>query len=139
MMLNLAEEEGVDAVYAVSEKSSSRVLRKLGSVIWNMIFTVFFNKPAGIYVSSFRLLRRSLVVQILGDISEYRYLSVEILKHSIKIGNLQVPFNRVPGSISRYGFIKLMVLAFSLIRCSPIVPVKLRKSLKASNMKYKVI
>ncbi|MCK5199313.1 MAG: hypothetical protein KAR21_13230, partial [Spirochaetales bacterium] len=91
------------------------------------------------YVSSFRLLRRSLIIQILGDISEYRYLSVEILKHASTIGNLQVLFNRASGNISRYGFIRLIILAFSLIRCSPFIPVKLRRSKMASEMEYEVI
>jgi len=142
-MLDLAEKEDMDVVFAVPENSSSRMLRKGGSVIRDLIFSIFFRKPAGISVSSFRLLRRSLVVRILGDISEYRYLSVEILKHADKMGNLEVSFNRVSGQLSgqasRYGFLKLVNLAFSLIRCSRLIPVKLRRSKIASDMEYELI
>ena len=138
-MLDLSEKEDMDVVFAVSGNSSRRMFRKGGSVIRDLIFSILFRKPAGISVSSFRLLRRSLVVRILADISEYRYLSVEILKHAEKMGNMQVSFKRVSGSSSRYGFIKLAILALSLIRCSPIVPAKLRKSITASTMEYEVI
>ena len=107
--------------------------------LFYLIFRIFFRKPAGISVSSFRLLRRSLVVQILGDISEYRYLSVEILKHTRAIVNIKVKYNRERGKTSRYGFVKLVTLAFSIIRCSRFFPEIIRRTKTASEMEWDLI
>ena len=138
-MLDPAEKEAMDAVYAIPGESQGFILRKSGSVIRDIIFSIFFRKPAGISVSSFRLLRRSLVVQILGDISEYRYLSVEILKHTRAIVNIKVKYNRERGKTSRYGFVKLVTLAFSIIRCSRFFPEIIRRTKTASEMEWDLI
>ena len=133
------ENKNFDAVFGIPQKSRTGLIRKSGSGIRDIIFNVFFNKPKKVYVSSFRILNRSLVDKIVNDISEYRYLSVEILKHTQAIGNIQVVYNRESGKNSRYGFIQLSLLAFSLISCSLIFPKIIRKSKIASEMKWELI
>ena len=133
------ENNKFDVVFGVPQKIRTGFIRKSGSGIRDIIFNVFFKKPKRIYVSSFRILKRSLVNKLIGDISEYRYLSVEILKHTQAIGNVQVVYNRESGKNSRYGFIKLSLLAFSLIRCSQIFPGKIRRSNISLEMKWDLI
>lgn len=130
--------ESFDVVFGIPKNSRTGLLRKGGSGIRDMIFNVFFRKPKGIYVSSFRIINRVLIDKIITDISEYRYLSVEILKYSQAIGNIQVKYNRESGNISRYSFLKLAVLAFSLIRCSLIFPERIRKSKIAAEMQWEL-
>jgi len=138
-LLSLVENDNFDVVFGIPENSRTGLLRNTGSGIRDIIFNIFFKKPKGTYVSSFRILNRSLVDKITGDISEYRYLSVEILKHTRAIGNIRVVYNRESGKNSRYGFIQLSFLAFSLISCSLIFPKIIRKSKIASEMKWELI
>ncbi len=137
--ISLMKKDKFDVVFGIPKNSRHGFLRKSGSGIRDIIFDIFFRKPKGISVSSFRILNRNLVNMIISDISEYRYLSVEILKHTRSIGNKIVEYKRVSGNISRYSFFKLTILAFSLIRCSHIFPEKIRKSKVAAAMEWKLI
>ncbi len=128
-----------DVVFGISGNSRAGLLRKGGSGLRDSIFNVFFKKPGNISVSSFRILSRALVNKINSDISEYRYLSVAILKHAEKIANIQVHYKREQGNISRYNFIKLTLLAFSLIRCSHFFPERIRKSKAALEMEWDLV
>ena len=138
-LISMIVSERFDIIFGIPKNSRTGLLRKSGSGIRDIIFNVFFRKPKGVYVSSFRILSRSLVDKIISDISEYRYLSVEILRQTQAIGNIQVKYNRASGNISRYSFLKLAVLAFSLIRCSLVFPERIRKSKIATEMKWELI
>lgn len=138
-LLLLIQKDEFDVVFGIPEKSRTGLLRRGGSVLRDLIFKVFFSMPKKLTVSSFRILNRSLVNKIIGDISEYRYLSVEILKHTKVIGNLKVNYDREPGIPGRYSFIKLAYLAFSLIRCSKVFPVIIRRSKTALKMEWDII
>ncbi len=138
-LLTLIEREKLDVVFGVAKNGRKGLLRSGGSAIRDCIFKIFFSMPKKLTVSSFRILSRSLVNTIIGDISEYRYLSVEILKYTKAIGNIKVTYKRESGNTSRYGFIKLISLAFSLIRCSNIFPVIIRRSKNASEMEWDII
>lgn len=128
-----------DVAYGIPKSSKTGLLRKSGSVLRDSIFNIFFKKPKGISVSSFRILNRVLVNNIITDISEYRYLSVEILKHTQAIANIQVRYNREIEKISQYNFFKLSLLALSLIRCSGFFPKSIRKTGAASEMEWDLI
>ncbi len=138
-LFSLVEKDKLDVIFGVPENSRTGILRRGGSGLRDIIFSIFFRIPKGLSVSSFRILSRSLVDRIICDISEYRYLSVEILKHTRAIANLQVEYKRESGNISRYGFIKLVFLAFSLIRCSRFFPERIRKLKTASEMEWNLI
>ncbi|MEA1911474.1 MAG: glycosyltransferase [Spirochaetota bacterium] len=138
-LLSMAEKDTFDAVFGIPENSRTGLLRKGGSGLRDIIFSIFFRMPKGLSVSSFRILSRSLVDRIICDISEYRYLSVEILKHTRSIANIQVKYNREGGKTSRYDFVKLVKLAFSLIRCSGVFPGSIRRSGIASGMEWDLI
>ena len=138
-LISMIVSESFDVIFGIPKNSRTGLLRKGGSGIRDMIFNVFFSKPNGIYVSSFRIISRSLVEKIISDISEYKYLSVEILKHTHSIGNIRVEYKRNLKKSSRYGFIKLSLLAFSLISCSQIFPERIRKSTIAAEMEFEII
>ncbi len=128
-----------DVIYGISKSSRTGLLRKSGSVLRDLIFNLFFKKPKGISVSSFRILNRILADKIKSDILEFRYLSVEILKHTKAIGNIPVEYNRESGSNSRYSIAKLVILALSLVRCSRFFPKSTRKTGTASEMEWDLI
>lgn len=137
-LISIMGSKNFDVIFGIPTNNRRGLLRKGGSGIRDIIFNVFFRKPKSIYVSSFRILNRFLIDKIITDISEYRYLSVEILKHTQAIGNIQIKYSRASGNISRYSFLKLAVLAFSLIRCSPIFSEKIRKTKTAAEMEWEL-
>jgi polyisoprenyl-phosphate glycosyltransferase len=138
-LITVLEEGEYDAVFGLPKKSRSGLFRNVGSQLRDIIFTIFFKMPKELSVSSFRVLRRSLVNMIISDISEFRYLSVEILKHTKAIANEELEYKRDKQINSRYSFIKLANLAFSLIQCSSIFPERIRKSETAAAMEWTII
>jgi len=138
-LLHIIEKDNFDVVFGVPLYSNYGILRQIGSGFRDLIFNIFFKLPRDLNVSSFRILNRSLVDKIISDIAEYRYLSVEILKHTSAIGNIDVEYNRGSETNSRYNLFKLVFLVFSLIRCSRIFPERIRKSGIASNMEWDLI
>lgn len=138
-LISALEKKNFDIVYGIPGNAGSGLLRNIGSDLRDTIFNIFFNKPKGTSVSSFRILNRSLVENILHNLSEYRYLSVEVLKHTKAIGNIQVEYNREPGTGSRYSFVKLVKLAFSIIRCSRFFPEWVRVTNSVFEMEWDII
>jgi len=137
-LLLLIQKDKYDVVFGIPKISRIGLLRRSGSGLRDIIFSIFFRMPGGLSVSSFRILNRKLVDTIISDISEYKYLSVEILKCTNLIGNIKVKYNRNLKESSRYGFFKLSLLAFSLISCSRIFPERIRKSTVAEEMEWEL-
>jgi len=138
-LISMAENDNLDAVFGIPKNSRSGILRNTGSGLRDVIFYLFFRKPRKVSVSSFRVLNRFLVNKIINDVSEYKYLSVDILKNTKAIGNVKVEYHRESGRGSRYNFFELSSLALSLISCSRIFPKIIRKSKIASGMEWDLI
>ncbi len=137
-LISLAE-NNFDVVYGIPVNSGAGFLRIAGSDLRDLVFNIFFRKPREVFVSSFRIMNRFLVNKIISDISEYKYLSVEILKYTKEIGNIKVVYRREADDKSRYSFFELSSLAISLISCSRIFPKIIRKSDTASEMEWNLI
>lgn len=137
-MLKKAEEEGLDAVFAVPSYRDSGTVRRAGSRIRDGIFTLCFQKPRRISVSSFRLIKRTIVEAIIKNAPEYRYLSVEILRHTVRIGNMAVTY-KSRDSETRYNLLDLFKLGFSLLGSSHYIPARIRPKSRAGELEYTII
>ncbi len=137
-MLAKAEEEGLEALFAVPSSRERGTVRKIGSRIRDGIFTLCFRKPRGISVSSFRLIKRAVVEKIIQNASEYRYLSVEILRHTARIGNMAVTY-KPRDSETRYNLPDLFKLGLSLLGSSHYIPARIRPKSRAGEMEYTII
>ena len=81
--------KGCDVVYGVSEAERS-AFRSLGSRLRDRLFDRITDLPEGMRVCSFRIMNRQTVDNIITADTKFVYISLEILKHTSRIGNITV-------------------------------------------------
>ncbi|MCO5142671.1 MAG: glycosyltransferase family 2 protein [Oligoflexia bacterium] len=110
-------QEGNLLVYGAYEKSAHGFFRRIGS-FWNgLVASALLQKPIHLHFSSLRGIDKKLIKKIQGYDSRFFYLDGELLRH-VK-GSPSVVAIKHRASIfdkSRYTFLKLILLHFSMIR-----------------------
>jgi len=84
-----AIQEGCDVVYGVGAPVKG-AFRSLGSRLRDRLFDRITPKPPGMRVCSFRILNRTTVDHIVEADTQFVYISLEILKYTNRIGNIEV-------------------------------------------------
>lgn len=107
-------DEGYDVVYGIAGKKRHSFYRNLGSKITNYLFDKICSKPKNIRVSSFRVIRRDIVREIIKKDSSFVYISAIILKITNNIGNIRINHDTRKYGSSNYNFVKLLKLFFKL-------------------------
>ncbi|MDB6138524.1 MAG: hypothetical protein JWO94_1596 [Verrucomicrobiaceae bacterium] len=104
-----------EVVYSQYEEKRHHWVRNLGSRLANALATVLLDKPAHLYLSSFRALRRELVLRIVTYRGPYPYIDGLIVGATNRIGRLKVVHApRAIGS-STYTLRKLAQLMFNML------------------------
>lgn len=106
--------EGYDLVYAVSETGDRSLYRQLGSKLRDLIFKLISSKKNDVKVSSFRIMKRQLLPQILAVDKAFIYISAIILKEDLKAANIKTTKAERKRGNSNYNFTKLFKLFFNL-------------------------
>jgi len=108
--------KGYDIVYGIPEKREYSFMRKMGSRLTNFLFGIITAKKPKIRVSSFRILRRELLEQVLEHDPEiaFVYISAIVFKYTDRIGNIIVQHNNRKYGRSNYNFRKLLLLFLKL-------------------------
>lgn len=108
-------EKGYDIVYGLPRNKKYPLYRKCGSKVVDLFFTICFNKPHSIKVSSFRVLNRKICDRIIEDRTPFVYISAISLKYTMNIGNIGIQhMDRKYGS-SNYDVVKLTKLFLKLL------------------------
>lgn len=107
-------DEGYDVVYGIAEKKQHSFYRNLGSKMTNHLFNKICSKPEDIRVSSFRVIRRNIISEIIKNDLSFVYLSAITLKITKNIGNVYVKHDTRKYGSSNYNFIKLLKLFVKL-------------------------
>ncbi|MBN2285530.1 MAG: glycosyltransferase family 2 protein [Tissierellales bacterium] len=98
--------EGYDIVYAISPVKYKKRYRNLGSKMTDRIFTWFLKKPAGKRISSYRIIRKSIVDKIISENYRYVYISASVMKHTKNIANVEYEKPSRKFGNSNYNFLK---------------------------------
>ncbi|MFZ7131694.1 MAG: glycosyltransferase family 2 protein [Eubacteriales bacterium] len=106
--------KGFDVVYGIHQNKNYAYYRKWGSKLVDIFFTRCFHKPKHIKVSSFRIIRRSIVDKILQDKTPFVYITAIILRTTENIGNIYVRIGLRRYGKSNYNFFKLIKLFIRL-------------------------
>lgn len=101
-------DKGYDVVYGIAEKKQHSFYRNLGSKMTNYLFNKICSKPKDIRVSSFRVIRRNIISEIIKNDSSFVYISAIILKITKNIGNVYIKHDARKYGNSNYNFIKLL-------------------------------
>ena len=113
--------KGYDVVYAVYASKEDSWFRKFGSWFNDRMATIILKKPGDLYLSSFKVVNRFLVKEIIKYTGPDPYLDAIILRTTDNIGRVSLRHGKRTHSESGYTLGKLvslwgnMVLSFSLI------------------------
>ncbi|MBN1837623.1 MAG: glycosyltransferase [Spirochaetales bacterium] len=83
-------EAGYELVYAVPRARPLRPLRRLGSGVFDLGFSLLVGKPRGLRLTSFRVLDRGLVKRMLGDRVPAIYVSALALRQKPRVSKVAV-------------------------------------------------
>lgn len=114
-----------EVVYARYEDKKHHWLRNAGSRLVNRCATLLIGKPRGLYLSSFRALRRGLVERIVSYRGPYPYIDGLILGATNQIETLQVAHMERASGQSGYTPRKLARLALSVLFDFSVMPLRL--------------
>lgn len=103
-------EKGHDVVYTYYARKNDPFLRNLGSSLHNRIAYFLLNKPADLYLSSFKIMRRFVVREIIKYTGPDPYIDAIILRTTRSIGKVCVRHDQRKTGRSGYTLGKLTSL-----------------------------
>jgi glycosyltransferase involved in cell wall biosynthesis len=113
--------KGYDIVYTYSKQRHDPLLRRLGSYFNDRIAILVMKKPPGLYLSSFKIINRFLINEIIKFDGQNPYIDGIILRSTDRVGSVHVEHLTRRHGQSGYTLSKLvslwgsMALNFSLI------------------------
>ncbi len=102
--------EGYDVVYAKYGKKKHNWMRNFGSNINDLMAKIMINKPKDIYFTSFRIIKRFVVDEIIKYDGPYCYIDGLILRITKNISMQEVQHNERTIGKSNYNLLKLFKL-----------------------------
>ena len=114
-------EKGFDVVYSSYPVKRDSLFRNLGSRLNDRMANVILHKPADLYLSSFKIMNRFLVDEIVKYTGPDPYIDAIILRATAHIGKVEIRHDERRHGRSGYTFGKLvslwgnMVVSFSLV------------------------
>lgn len=106
---------GNDIVYAVTDVNYDQIYRNLGSKMTDKLFTHLLRKPADKRISSFRIMKASLVEKISHHPYRHVYISASVVEHTHHIGNIYYEKQQRRMGHSNYTFLKQLHLFMRII------------------------
>lgn len=83
-------QKGYDAVYGICGAKTKGAFRTVGSKMRDVLFDLITDKPKDKKVGSFRILNKQTVYKIVLAETRFVYVSLEMLKYTNRIGNVEV-------------------------------------------------
>ncbi|MCF0056696.1 glycosyltransferase family 2 protein [Dyadobacter sp. CY356] len=124
-LVNEAEKGDYDVVYTYYSKKEHAVYRNLGSRLVNWITSYSLNKPKNLYLSSFKLIRKEVVEEIIKYKGPYPYIDGLIFRITKNIGTVQVHHQKREEGTSNYTWRKLISLFLNILFCYSSLPIRL--------------
>ncbi|AQG80343.1 glycosyltransferase family 2 protein [Spirosoma montaniterrae] len=109
-LLETAEREQADVVYSRYAQKQHHWFRNLGSHLVNTLTTYSLGKPRDLYLSSFKLIRRDVVDEIIKYRGPYPYIDGLIFRVTRNVSSVLVPHNPRTEGKSNYTARKLVAL-----------------------------
>ncbi len=113
-----------DVVYTWYEKKEHSWWRNMGSRFNNRVANIMLNKPRDLYLSSFKLMNRYLVDEIIRYDLPFPYIDGLILRTTSNIGRIQVLHHQRENGKSNYTLKKLISLWMNMFTNFSILPLR---------------
>ncbi|GAB4028420.1 glycosyltransferase family 2 protein [Spirosoma gilvum] len=109
-LVTAAEQENYDVVYSRYAQKQHHWFRNLGSWLVNTLTTYSIGKPRDLYLSSFKLIRREVIDEIIRYRGPYPYIDGLIFRVTRNITSVEVPHHARSEGRSSYTVRKLVAL-----------------------------
>jgi undecaprenyl-phosphate 4-deoxy-4-formamido-L-arabinose transferase len=117
--------KGYDVVYSQYPEKNDSIFRNLGSYLNGTMARVILNKPANLYLSSFKAMNRFLVNEIISYKTPNPYLDAIVLRITRNIGTVSVRHDRRLAGRSGYTLKKLAALWGDMIVSYSLIPLRI--------------
>ena len=124
-LLSIAENGRYDVVYTHYAKKQHAPHRNFGSKVVNWITSYLLNKPKDLYLSSFKLIKKDVVEEIIKYQGPYPYIDGLIFRITNNIGKVQVSHLKREEGTSNYTWRKLISLFLNILFCYSSLPIRL--------------
>jgi glycosyltransferase involved in cell wall biosynthesis len=123
-LLDHAIKNDCDVTYSYYKKKKHSFLRNLGSFINDKVANIMIKKPKDLYLSSFKVLNRFLVNEIIKYELPYPYIDGLILRTTDKIAKVEVEHEKSQSAKSGYTLTKLIRLWLNMFTNFSILPLR---------------
>jgi glycosyltransferase involved in cell wall biosynthesis len=117
--------KGYDVVYTYSKQRHDPLLRKMGSFFNDKVATLVMKKPSGLYLSSFKIINRFLINEIIKYDGQSPYIDGIIMRSTDRIGSVLVEQQLRRFGQSGYTLSKLVSLWGSMALNFSLIPLRL--------------
>lgn len=124
-IVNFATKHNYDVVYSYYNRKKHSLYRNAGSWFNDKVANFMLKKPKDLYLSSFKVLNKFLVHEIIKYQAPFPYIDGLILQLTDNIGEFQVEHNDRREGRSGYTFGKLIALWSNMLTGFSIIPLRL--------------
>ena len=121
----MKEKNNFDVIYTYYDKMKYNFFRNFGRKFNDLIANLLLDKPKFLYLSSFKLINRFLITEIIKYRSPFTYIDGIILGITNKIGRVKVVHNQRSHGKSGYTIRKLFQVWSSMFTGFSVVPLRL--------------
>jgi len=121
----MKEKNNFDVIYTYYDKMKYNFFRNFGRKFNNLIANLLLDKPKFLYLSSFKLINRFLITEIIKYRSPFTYIDGIILGITNKIGRVKVVHDQRSHGKSGYTIRKLLQVWSSMFTGFSVVPLRL--------------
>ncbi len=114
-----------DVVYSKYQLKKHGLLRNLGSKFHNMMATYILDKPSNLYLSSFKIIRKEIVEEIIQYKGPYPYIDGLILQSTDNIGVSIAQHQKREAGKSNYTLRKLISLYLNMFINHSLKPIRI--------------
>ena len=123
-LVRYASEHEYDVVYTYYTKKEHSLFRNLGSLFNDRVANIMLRKPKDLYLSSFKLIKRWLVLELIQYDLPYPYIDGLILRSTESIGKIKVRHAARREGKSGYTLKKLISLWLNMFTNFSILPLR---------------
>ena len=121
----IKEKDNFDVIYTYYDKKKYSFLKNIGSKFNDIVANFLLNKPKHLYLSSFKLINRFLITEIIKYQSPFTYIDGIILGITNKIGVIKAEHSHRMQGKSGYTLIKMLQLWSNMSTSFSIFPLRL--------------
>jgi undecaprenyl-phosphate 4-deoxy-4-formamido-L-arabinose transferase len=123
-LLSTAQIGDYDVVYSYYAEKKHHFFRNLGSWVVNRITTWLIHKPGDLYLSSFKLINKEVISEIIKYKGPYPYIDALIFRTTNNVGKVQVEHNDRMEGESNYTIKKLVRLFIIIVFGYSTLPIR---------------